>query len=119
MEQRVTYRIRVAGELGPEWSDWFEGLVVRTEPDGTTVLSGVLADQAALHGVLGAIRDLGLVLLGLESGEGADPTDDAATVAWRSANRGWAVESGGSGGSAGARPGVDQPSTDDRRTGEG
>jgi len=59
MAEDVTYRIRVQGQLGPEWSGWFAGLTVSPEPDGTTLLAGRLADQAALHGLLAAIRDLG------------------------------------------------------------
>jgi hypothetical protein len=56
------YEIRVEGHLAADWSDWLEGLTVRQEPNGETVLSGPL-DQAALHGVLARIRDLGLVLV--------------------------------------------------------
>jgi hypothetical protein len=61
------YEIRVEGRLGSSWGDWFEGLVIRDELDAesvcrTTVLSGVM-DQAALHGTLTKIRDLGIPLL--------------------------------------------------------
>lgn len=56
------YRIRLEGHLPADWSDWFEGLTVHQEADGETVLSGLL-DQAALHGVLAKVRDLGLVLV--------------------------------------------------------
>jgi hypothetical protein len=56
------YEIRVEGHLAADWSDWFDGLAVCQEPKGHTVLSGSL-DQAALHGVLAKIRDLGLVLV--------------------------------------------------------
>jgi hypothetical protein len=56
------YIIRVEGHLATDWSDWFEGLIVCQEPDGDTILTGEL-DQAALHGVLAKIRDLGLVLV--------------------------------------------------------
>ena len=56
------YEIRVEGHLPANWSDWFEGLVVRPEASGETVLSGSL-DQAALHGILAKVRDLGLVLV--------------------------------------------------------
>lgn len=63
MVEDVTYRICVQGQLGPEWSGWFAGLTVSPEPDGTTLLAGRLADQAALHGLLAAIRDLGLSLI--------------------------------------------------------
>ena len=49
--------------LDRHWSAWFEGLELRSEPDGVTVLAGPVADQAALHGLLAKIRDLGLPLL--------------------------------------------------------
>jgi hypothetical protein len=56
------YEIRVAGHLSSNWSARFEGLSMRHEPEGETVLSGTL-DQAALHGVLMKVRDLGLNLI--------------------------------------------------------
>ena len=59
----TNYKIRVKGHLGSEWSDWFEGLTITLEEDGTTLLSGPVADQAALHGLLKKVRDLGLPLL--------------------------------------------------------
>ena len=58
-----TYEIRVEGHLGRSWSDWFEGMSIRHEDSGETILSGTLADQAALHGVLMRVRDLGLPLI--------------------------------------------------------
>ena len=60
--KRQLYEIRVKGHLSADWSDWFAGLTVRQEADGETALSGPL-DQAALHGILAKIRDLGLVLV--------------------------------------------------------
>jgi hypothetical protein len=57
------YKIRIKGHLGPEWSDWFEGLTVTLEEDGTTLLTGLVIDQAALHGLLKKVRDLGMPLL--------------------------------------------------------
>ena len=59
------YEIRVEGTLPGGWSNWFEGLDVRCEPGGETVLAGPLADQAALHGVLAKIRNLNLALIAL------------------------------------------------------
>lgn len=66
MDGPVQYMIRVRGELGPQWSEWFGGMAVVCQGNGITELVGVLADQAALHGVLAQVRDLGLVLLGVE-----------------------------------------------------
>ncbi len=57
------YEIRVEGHLPTDWSDWFEGLEIQCGPAGESVLSGLLADQAALHGVLAKIRDLNLKLI--------------------------------------------------------
>ena len=57
------YAIRVKGHLDPRWSEWFEGLAVTIEENGETILSGPLADQAALHGLLARIRDLNLTLI--------------------------------------------------------
>ena len=59
------YRIKVKGILDPEWSLWFEQMVIATE-GGDTILSGPVADQAALHGLLIRIRDLNLTLLSIE-----------------------------------------------------
>lgn len=56
------YEIRVDGALDSRWAAWFDGLDVRTE-DSETVISGLLSDQAALHGVLAKVRDLGLCLI--------------------------------------------------------
>jgi hypothetical protein len=57
------YEIRVKGHLDSHWSVWFEGLTITNLPQGEALLSGALADQAALHGVLMKVRDLGLPLL--------------------------------------------------------
>jgi len=67
MRQPVRYRLRVRGQLGPQWSCWFEGLDVETVPDGDTTLSGSLPDQAALHGLLARVRDIGLTLISVET----------------------------------------------------
>jgi hypothetical protein len=65
------YEIRVEGHLAADWSDWFEGLAVCREMNGETVLAGSL-DQAALHGILARIRDLGLVLVAVNRRGGHD-----------------------------------------------
>jgi hypothetical protein len=61
------YEIRVKGHLDSRWADWFEGLSFTHESDGTTILSGPVVDQAALHGLLRKVRDLGLPLVGVSS----------------------------------------------------
>ena len=58
-----SYRIRVKGHLNERWSDWLGGMAIQLQEDGTTVLAGPVVDQAALHGVIIRIRDLGLPLL--------------------------------------------------------
>ena len=63
----MSYQIRVEGHLDLSWQEWFEGLELRQEESGTTLLVGVLPDQAALQGVLLKISRLGLTLLSLES----------------------------------------------------
>ncbi|MBK7896526.1 MAG: hypothetical protein IPJ90_16950 [Anaerolineaceae bacterium] len=57
------YQIRIAGLLDASWTDWFDGLAITYTADDITLLTGPLPDQAALHGVLNKIRDLGLTLL--------------------------------------------------------
>ncbi len=57
------YEIRIKGHLGQEWADWFEGLTITLEDGGDTLLTGPVADQAALFGLLKKVRNLGMVLL--------------------------------------------------------
>ena len=59
------YEIIVKGPLNPRWQTWFDGLKIETDSDGNTLLTGPVPDQAALHGLLARVRDLGLVLLSL------------------------------------------------------
>jgi hypothetical protein len=59
------YRIRLKGCLNQTWSDWFEGMTIASK-GAETILTGPLADQAALHGLLNRIRDLNLTLLSVE-----------------------------------------------------
>lgn len=57
------YEIRLAGHLDAHWAAWFNGLTVSREADGTTVISGPIVDQSALHGLLQRVRDLSLPLV--------------------------------------------------------
>ena len=59
----LNYQIRLKGHLSREWTGWFEGLTITLEEDGDTLLSGPIADQAALHGLLKKVRDLGMPLI--------------------------------------------------------
>jgi hypothetical protein len=71
------YQIRIKGHLGRQWTDWFGGLTITPEEDGDTLLTGPVVDQAALHGLLKKVRDLGVPLLSVnrvEPGQ-ADATD--------------------------------------------
>jgi hypothetical protein len=61
--QPVIYQIRIKGHLGREWTDWFDGLTIRLEDNGDTLLTGPVVDQAALHGLLKKVRDLGVPLV--------------------------------------------------------
>jgi hypothetical protein len=63
--ESTTYEVRLAGHLDGRWAARFDGLALRHEPDGTTVLSGPIVDQAALHGLLQRVRDLGIPLVSL------------------------------------------------------
>jgi len=59
----AVYQIRIKGHLGSQWTDWFDGLNITLEDDGDTLLTGPVVDQAALHGLLKKVRDLGLPLV--------------------------------------------------------
>ena len=61
--QPMIYQIRLKGHLGGQWTDWFEGLTITLEDNGDTLLTGPVADQAALFGLLRKVRDLGMPLL--------------------------------------------------------
>jgi hypothetical protein len=61
--QPMVYQIRIQGHLGCQWTDWFGGLTITLEEDGDTLLTGPVIDQAALHGLLRKVRDLGMPLL--------------------------------------------------------
>ncbi|HEY84182.1 MAG TPA: hypothetical protein G4N96_03585 [Chloroflexi bacterium] len=59
----MVYQIRLKGHLGRQWTDWFEVLTITLEENGETLLTGPVVDQAALHGLLRKVRDLGMPLL--------------------------------------------------------
>ncbi len=59
----MVYQIRLKGHLGREWTDWFGGLTITLEENGDTLLTGPVIDQAALHGLLRKVRDLGMPLV--------------------------------------------------------
>ena len=75
------YEIRVKGHLDGRWSEWFDGLLISNLMNGEAVLSGEIIDQAALHGVLIKVRDLGLPLLALSRVEsvGVHPEEEMIT----------------------------------------
>ncbi len=71
------YQIRIKGHLGQQWTDWFVGLTITLEEDGDMLLTGPVIDQAALHGLLKKVRDLGMPLLSVilvqpDQGDAAD-----------------------------------------------
>ena len=76
------YEIRLEGRLHPRWAAWFDGMSLTDESDGTTVLSGPVVDQAALHGLLQKVRDVGLPLISVAQldppGPGCSPPGVAA-----------------------------------------
>jgi hypothetical protein len=72
------YEIRVKGHLGTRWAAWFDGLTITHSSDGTTVIHGPVADQAALHGLLQKIRDLGLPLISVNHVDPDHPEVPAA-----------------------------------------
>lgn len=68
MEENMKYQIRVEGQLNSHWSDWFEGMTINYDGD-TTILTGPVADQSQLHGMLHRIRDLNLTLISVNQQE--------------------------------------------------
>jgi hypothetical protein len=75
-EKQMHYRITVRGHLDDHWSVWFEGLMITNGADGEATLAGHVLDQAALHGLLVKIRDLGLPLIAVVPGSA--PENDGA-----------------------------------------
>lgn len=62
-DEPLAYQIRVKGHLDRQWTDWFGGLTITLDEDGDTLLTGPVVDQAALHGLLRKVRDLGMTLV--------------------------------------------------------
>ena len=75
----TTYQIRVEGIIENRWADWFDGFAIQRQPGPATLLQGQVADQAALHGILAKILDLGLPLLSLHCA-GAARIEEASTT---------------------------------------
>jgi hypothetical protein len=65
-DQPMVYQIKIKGHLGLEWTEWFEGLTITLEDNGDTLLTGPVIDQAALHGLLKKVRDLGMPLISVD-----------------------------------------------------
>ena len=74
------YEIQLAGHLDAHWATWFDGLTVSREADGTTVISGLVTDQSALHGLLQRVRDLGLPLVSVNRVEGDQPHTPPSSI---------------------------------------
>jgi hypothetical protein len=66
-DQPRIFQIRIQGHLSQQWTDWFEGLTITLEEDGSTLLTGPVIDQAALYGILKKVRDLAVPLLSVNS----------------------------------------------------
>lgn len=62
-DQPMVYELKLRGHLGSEWTGWFQGETIALQENGDTVLTCTVADQAALHGLLRKVRDLGVILL--------------------------------------------------------
>jgi hypothetical protein len=72
--QSKRYEIRIRGTLSTEWAEWFDGMEIRQNTDGETVLSGSVSDQAALYGLLARVRDLNLTLISVNPSSRSEPT---------------------------------------------
>jgi hypothetical protein len=74
MDQPSIYRIRVKGHLAAHWAEWFGDMAISHLDNGETLINGLVVDQAALHGMLNHIRDLGLPLLAVDQVEPDEPS---------------------------------------------
>ena len=74
MNEHTHYRIKIKGQLDSRWQDWFDGLTITPTDDDNIILSGDIADQAALHGIFAKIRNLGLTIISVNAQvEGEQP----------------------------------------------
>ena len=87
--QPMVYQIRIKGHLSRQWMDWFEGLTITLEEDGDTLLTGPLIDQAALHGLLKKVRDLGMPLVSIHRVETdrADASDVKQSILFKKGDK--------------------------------
>ena len=74
----MAYQIRIRGHLGRQWTDWFGGFAITLDPNGDTLLTGRVVDQAALYGLLRALRDLGIPLISVSPVESG--AEDEASI---------------------------------------
>ena len=74
--QPRVYQVRIKGHLGPQWTEWFGGVTITLQDNGDTLLTSPVADQAALHGLLKRVRDLGIPLISVSP---VDPDDTDAS----------------------------------------
>jgi hypothetical protein len=74
--QPAVYEIRIQGHLSDRWAGWFEGFAITLEEGGDTLLSGPVVDQAALHGLLKRVRDLGMPLVSVAKASHKEASDD-------------------------------------------
>ncbi len=81
LSHTVVYQIRIKGHLSTQWTDWFEGLTITLEEDGDTLLTGPVIDQAALHGLLKKVRDLGMPLVSVRPVNSGSSTSLGTTQA--------------------------------------
>ena len=78
----MVYQIRIKGHLGSQWTDWFEGLTITLEDNGDTLLTGPVVDQAALHGLLKKVRDLGMPLVSVSPVEPGQADHQTSNSKW-------------------------------------
>jgi hypothetical protein len=86
--QPMIYQIKIKGHLGRQWTDWFEGLTITLEENGETLFTGPVVDDAALHGLLKKVRDLGMPLLSVNRVEHDQEDEADETHQYRSKKEG-------------------------------